>query len=99
MKKVLIGVAVAAALLLAATAGAVAEKVVRLGVGDVVFIRGSNISCSVANPYKQMVCFERKKNGHAKPGSYGTTASDTFAAIVRFKSNGKPVIVDKKDNR
>jgi hypothetical protein len=99
MKKLLIGFAATAVLVCAATAGAVAEKVFRLGIGDVVFIRGSNISCSVANPYKQMVCFKRNKTGHAKPGTYGTTASDRFAAIVRFKSDGSPVIVDKKDNR
>ena len=99
MKKLVIAVVAAAALLCAATAGAVAEKVFNLGVGDVIFVKGSSISCSIANPYKQMVCFKHNRSGHAVPGSYGTTASDKFSAIVRFNAKGNPVIVTKKTNK
>lgn len=98
MKKLMLGLAAVAVLLFAATAGAVAEKVFKLGVGDVIFVKGSNLSCSIANPYKQMVCFKRDALGHPVPGTYGTTASEKFAGVVRFKSDGKPVIVLKKNN-
>jgi hypothetical protein len=99
MKKLVLGLAVVTVLVFAAAAGALAEKVLKMGVGDVVFIKGSRITCSVANPGKQMVCFKHKRNGHPVPGSYGTTASNKFAGIVRFKHNGKPVIVTRKNNR
>jgi hypothetical protein len=100
MKKVLLGVAIVAALLFAAAAGAVAaRKVFKVGVGDVVYIKRSNVSCSVANPWKQMVCYKRDATGHAVPGSYGATTSDKFAAVVRFDKNGNPKVVLKKDNR
>ncbi len=98
MKKFVIGVVAAAALLCAATAGAVAEKVFNLGVGDVIFVKGSNISCSIANPYKQMVCFKRTASGKAVAGSYGTAVSDKFAALVRFNAQGKPSVVTRKKN-
>jgi hypothetical protein len=98
MKKFLIGLAAVAVLVFAATAGAVAEKVLRIGVGDVVFIKGNSISCSVANPYKQMVCFKHNKTGHAVPGTYGATVANGFAGLVRFDSKGKPKLVSKKNN-
>ena len=98
MKKFLIGFAACAALAFAATAGAVAEKVFRVGVGDVVFIKGSDVSCSVANPYKQMVCFKHDNTGHAVPGSYGATVAGSFAALVRFDAKGKPKLILKKTN-
>lgn len=99
MKKFLIGFAAVAVLVFAASAGAFAEKVLKIGVGDVVLIKGSNISCSVANPYKQMVCFKHNKVGHAVPGTYGSTVSDSFAALVRFDSKGKAKLVLKKSNK
>jgi len=98
MKKLVIGVLATVALLLAASAGAVAEKVFNVGVGDVIFVKNTHVACSIANPYKQMVCFKRNGSGHAVPGTYGTTASDKFAAVVRFNSKGTPVIVVKKNN-
>ena len=98
MRKFLIGLAAVAVLLFAATAGAVAEKVLRVGVGDVVFINGSKISCSVANPYKQMVCFKHNKRGNAVPNTFGATVSNDFAGIVRFDSKGKPKFIVKKEN-
>jgi len=98
MKKLVIGLVATTMLLFAATAGAVAEKVLNVGVGDVLFVKNSHLACSIANPYKQMVCFKRDKSGHAVPGTFGTTASDQFAAVVRFNSKGTPVIVVKKNN-
>ena len=98
MKKLVLGLVAVVVLLFAATAGAVAEKVLKLGVGDVVFVKGSQLSCSIADPYKQMVCFKHNRSGHAIPGTFGATTSDKFAAIVRFNSKGKPVIVTKKAN-
>jgi len=98
MKKLVLGLVAVVVLLFAATAGAVAEKVLKLGVGDVVFVKGSHLSCSIANPYKQMVCFKHDASGHAIPGTFGATTSDKFAALVRFNSKGKPVIVTKKAN-
>lgn len=98
MKKLMLGLAAVALLLFAATAGAVAEKVFRIGVGDVVFVKGSKVSCSVAAAYKQMVCFKHTGGGRAVPGTYGTTTSNKFAGIVRFNSKGKPVFVVRKDN-
>jgi hypothetical protein len=98
MKKFLIGFAAAAVLVFAATAGAVAEKVLKVGIGDVVFIKGSSVSCSVANPYKQMVCFKHNKRGNAVPNTYGATVANGFAGLVRFDSKGKPKVVVKKDN-
>ena len=98
MKKFLIGCAAVAVLMLAATAGAVAEKVLKIGVGDVVFIKGTNVSCSVANPYKQMVCFKHNKRGNAVPNTYGATVANGFAGLVRFNANGKPKVVVKKEN-
>jgi len=99
MKKFLIAFAAVAALLFAAAAGAVAEKVLKIGVGDVVFIKGSKVSCSVANPYQQMVCFKHDNVGHAVPGTYGATVSNGFAGLVRFNSKGKPVLISKKLNK
>jgi hypothetical protein len=99
MKKFLIAFAAVAALVCAATAGAVAEKVFTVSVGDVVFIKGNNISCSVANPYKQMVCFKHDKRGHAVPGTYGSTVADDFVGLVKFDSKGKPKLVLKKQNK
>jgi hypothetical protein len=99
MKKFLIGFAACAVLAFAATAGAVAEKVFKVGVGDVVFIKGNNVSCSVANPYKQMVCFRHDKAGHAVPGTYGATVANGFAGLVKFDSKGNPKIVLKKLNK
>jgi hypothetical protein len=99
MKKFLIAFAAVAVLVFAATAGAVAEKVFNIGVGDVVFIKGSKISCSVANPYKQMVCFKHNASGHAIPGTYGATVANGFAGLVRFNSKGQPKLVVRKDNK
>jgi hypothetical protein len=99
MKKFLLGLAALAALLFAASAGAFAEKVLKIGVGDVVFIKGSSVSCSVANPYKQMVCFKHDAVGHALPNSYGATVSNTFAGLVHFDSKGKPKLIVKKSNK
>lgn len=98
MKKFLLGLAAVAALLFAASAGAFAEKVLKVGVGDVVFIKGSSVSCSVANPYKQMVCFKHDVTGHAVPGTYGATVSNSFAGLVKFDSKGKPKLIVKKSN-
>ena len=80
MKKFLIRLAAVAVLLFAATAGAVAEEVLRIGVGDIVFINGSKISCSVANPYKQMVCFKHNRRGDAVPNTFGATSRTTPAS-------------------
>jgi hypothetical protein len=99
MKKIVIGIGALCALVFAATAGAIAEKVLKLGVGDVVFVKGSSLSCSVANPYHQMVCFKHNRSGHPVPRSYGTTTSDRFAGVVRFNKHGKPVVIVRKDNR
>ena len=99
MKKFLIGFAACAVLAFAATAGAVAEKVFRVGIGDVVFVKGSDISCSVANPFKQMVCFKHNKVGHAVPGTYGATVANSFVGLVKFDSKGKPKLVVKKLNK
>jgi hypothetical protein len=99
MKKFLIGFAACAVLAFAATAGAVAEKVFKVGVGDVVFIKGSSVSCSVANPYKQMVCFRHDKVGHALPNTYGATVANGFAGLVKFDAKGKPKLVVKKLNK
>jgi len=99
MKKFLIGFAACAVLAFAATAGAVAERVFKVGVGDVVFIKGSDISCSVANPYKQMVCFKHDHVGHAVPGTFGATVSSGFVGLVKFDSKGKPKLVLKKLNK
>ena len=99
MKKFLIGFAACAVLAFAATAGAVAEKVFKVGIGDVVFINGSDVSCSVANPYKQMVCFKHDKTGQAVPGTYGATVSSRFSGLVKFDSKGKPKLVLKKFNK
>ena len=99
MKKVLIGFAACAVLAFAATAGAVAEKVFRVGVGDVVFVKSSNVSCSVANPHKQMVCFKHDRVGQAVPGTYGATVADEFVGLVKFDSKGKPKLVLKKLNK
>jgi hypothetical protein len=99
MRKFLIAFAAVAALLFAATAGAVAEKVLKIGVGDVVFINGTKVSCSVANPYKQMVCFKHNKHGKAVPNTYGATVSDSFAGLVKFDSKGKPKLISKKSNK
>jgi hypothetical protein len=98
MKKFLIGFASCAVLAFAATAGAVAEKVFNVSVGDVVFIKGSKVSCSVANPYKQMVCFKHNKRGGAVPNTYGATVSNGFAGLVKFNSKGKPKMVVRKEN-
>ncbi len=98
MKKFMLGLAAVALLLFAATAGAVAEKVFRLGVGDVVFVKGSKVSCSVAAAFKQMVCFKHTRNGRAVPGTYGTTTANGFAGIVRFNKKGQPVFVVRRDN-
>ena len=99
MKKLVIGLVATTMLLFAATAGAVAEKVLKIGIGDVVFIKGSNVSCSVANPYKQMVCFKHDKSGHAVSGTYGATVADGFAGLVKFDAKGKPKLVLKKLNK
>ena len=99
MKKFLIGLAAVAVLVFAATAGAVAEKVFTVGVGDVVFIKGNSVSCSVANPYKQMVCFKHNKKGRAVPGTYGATVANGFAGLVRFDAKGQPKLVVKKENK
>jgi len=98
MKKFALGLAAVAVLLFAATAGAIAEKTFRLGVGDVVFVKGSQLSCSIANPYKQMVCFKHDAKGHAVPGTYGGTVSDKFAGVVKFDSKGRPKVVFKRTN-
>ena len=99
MKKFLIGFAACAVLAFAATAGAVAERVFKVGVGDVVFVKGSDVSCSVANPYKQMVCFKHDNVGHAVPGTFGATVSSGFVGLVKFDSKGKPKLVLKKLNK
>lgn len=99
MKKVLIGFAACAVLAFAATAGAVAEKVFKVGVGDVVFIKGSDVSCSVADPYKQMVCFKHNRKGQAVAGTYGATVSSGFVGLVKFDSKGKPKLILKKLNK
>jgi hypothetical protein len=99
MKKFLIGFAACAALAFAATAGAVAKGVFKVGVGAVVFIKSSDISCSVANPYKQMVCFKHDKAGHAVPGTYGATVASGFVGLVKFDAKGKPKLVLKKLNK
>jgi hypothetical protein len=99
MKKFLIGFVALAVFVFAATAGAVAEKVFKIGVGDVVFIKGNSISCSVANPYKQMVCFKHDNTGHAVPGTYGSTVANGFVGLVKFDSKGKPKLVLKKLNK
>ena len=98
MKKFLLALAAVAVLVFAATAGAVAEKVFNIGVGDVVFIKGSKISCSVADPYKQMVCFKHNSRGHAVPGTYGATVANGFVGLVKFDAKGKPKLVLKKLN-
>lgn len=99
MKKFLIGFAACAVLAFAATAGAVAEKVFKVGVGDVVFVKSSDVSCSVANPQKQMVCFKHNRTGDAVPGTYGATVSSAFVGLVKFDSKGKPKLVLKKVNK
>jgi len=99
MKKFLIGFAVCAVLAFAATAGAVAEKVFKVGIGDVVFVKNSDVSCSVANPYKQMVCFKHDNVGHAVPGTYGATVASGFVGLVKFDAKGKPKLVLKKLNK
>jgi hypothetical protein len=98
MRKLIIGLAGAGALLFAAAAGAIAEKVFQLGVGDVAFIKGSPTACGVANPYKQVACYKHDAKGHAIPGTYGTSLSSGFAALVRFNSKGKAVVVVRKNN-
>ena len=98
MRKFLLGFAAAVVLMSAATAGAVAEKVLRVGVGDVVFVTKTKISCSVANPYKQMVCFKHNKRGGAVPNTYGATVANGFAGLVKFNSKGKPKMVVRKAN-
>lgn len=94
MRTVAIGIA-GAALGAAATAGAVATRVIELHIGDVTPIAGTHVFCrvesrSLAPPYTgpALECGETK-NG--VPGSYGIGITDDAAYVGRWDKKTKRV--------
>jgi hypothetical protein len=101
MKKMLVLIAAVAALVFAAVAGAVAQKVFKLGVGDSAFVKGSKVACGVSHNStigNAMTCFKRRGT-KTLVGSYAVQLGDNYAALLRVTSmhgNTKPVAIKKQ---
>jgi hypothetical protein len=101
MKKMLVLIAAVAALVFAAVAGAVAQKVFKLGVGDSAFVKGSKVACGVSHNStigNAMTCFKRRGT-KTQVGSYAVQLGDNYAALLRVTSmngNTKPVAIKKQ---
>jgi hypothetical protein len=101
MKKTLVVIAGVAALVFAAVAGAVAQKVFKLGVGDSAFVKGSNVACGVSHNStigNAMTCFKRR-GAKTMVGSYAVQLGDNYAALLRVTStngNTKPLKIKKQ---
>ncbi len=101
MKKALLVIAAVAALVFAAVAGAVAQTVFRMGVGDSAFVKGSNVACGVSHNStigNAMTCFKRSGK-KTLVGSYAVQLGDNYAALMKVTSttgNTKPVLIKKQ---
>jgi hypothetical protein len=101
MRKALLVIAAVAALVLAAAAGAVAEKVFKMGVGDSAFVKGSSVACGVSHNStigNAMTCFKRRGK-NTQVGSYAVQLGDNYAALMRVTSthgNTKPLSIKKQ---
>ena len=101
MRKALLLTAIVAALVFAAVAGAVAQSVFKMGVGDSAFVKGSNVFCGVSHNStigNAMTCFKRRGKS-TLVGSYAVQLGDKYAAPMRVmsKSGGtKPLSVKKQ---
>ena len=101
MKKALLVVAAVAALVFAAVAGAVAQKVFKLGVGDSAFVKGSHVACGVSHNStigNAVTCFKRSGT-NTLIGSYAVQLGDKYAALMRVTSkhgNTKPLSIKKQ---
>jgi hypothetical protein len=101
MKKALLVVAAVAALVFAAVAGAVAQSVFKMGVGDSAFVKGSNVACGVSHNStigNAMTCFKRRGK-NTLVGSYAVQLGDKYAALMKVTSthgNTKPLYIKKQ---
>jgi hypothetical protein len=101
MRKALVLIAAVAALVFAAVAGAVAQSVFRLGVGDSAFVKGSNVACGVSHNStigNAVTCFERRGK-NTVVGSYSVQLGDNYAALMKVTSkhgNTKPLYIKKQ---
>jgi hypothetical protein len=101
VKKALLVIAVVAALVFAAVAGAVAEKVFKMGVGDSALVKGSNVACGVSHNStigNAMTCFKRSGR-NTLVGSYAVQLGDKYAALMRVTSKHgttKPLTIKKQ---
>jgi len=101
MRKAPLVIAAVAALAFAAVAGAVAQSVFKMGVGDSAFVKGSNVYCGVSHNStigNAMTCFKRKGKT-TLVGSYAVQLGDRYAALMRVTSkqgNTKPLTIKKQ---
>ena len=101
MKRSLIVIAAVAALVFAGFAGAMAEKVFRMGVGDTAFVKGATVACGVSHNStigNAMTCFKRQGK-YTKIGSYAVQLGDKYAALMKVTSktgNTKPLLIKKQ---
>ena len=101
MRKALLVIAAAGALVFAAVAGAVAQSAFKLGVGDSAFVKGSKVVCGVSHNStigNAITCFKRR-GVHTLVGSYSVQLGDNYAAVMRVTSgngNTKPLVIKKQ---
>ena len=101
MRKALLVVAAVAALVFTAVAGAVAQSVFKLGVGDSAPVKGSNVICGVSHNStigNAITCFKRR-GSHSLVGSYSVQLGDNYAALMKVTSgsgNTKPLLIKKQ---
>ena len=101
MRKALLVIAAVAALVFAAVAGAVAQSVFKMGVGDSALVKGSKVFCGVSHNStigNAMTCFKRRGQS-TQVGSYAVQLGDKYAALLRVTSktgNTKPLTIKKQ---
>ena len=98
MKKAILIMAAAGALLFAGLAGATAQGLFKMAVGDHAVIKGTHIACGISRnstTATAITCFKRRGT-KTVVGSYAVQVGDKYAALLRVTStNGdtKPIAI------
>src|SRR4249919_1819609 len=85
MRKLALAAVLAASLVFAGAAGAIATKLVKVTVDDVVVVQGTNVGCTVVKlgTQKLMTCAKVDAKG-GLPGSYGISIDKKRVVVCKF---------------
>jgi hypothetical protein len=96
-KRVIIAAVGLCTLLLAASAGAVTQRLVNVSKGDVIVVRGTRLVCVVPRTGATSIqCYKANSRFRADAGDYSISLSMAGVAVVKISRGNRTQIIFKR---